>query len=93
MVLKVIRKQAQEWVLIGGVKELWVVKHKANEPKPIPTVGEINFVAKVFDESRPDSDYTELLFRDGDGDWNNIEFNTEAYLCNDDGKTVEKIYG
>lgn len=37
--------------------------------------------------------YTEICFRDKENDEFTIAFNTIAYLCNDEGRTVEKIIG
>jgi len=37
--------------------------------------------------------YTEICFRDKNNDEYVLAFDTIAYLCNDEGKTIEKIVG
>ena len=93
MTLKVIRN-ANQWLLVGGVEEIWVIKHDPNKKEEPPVVDDsVRFIAKIMDDAKPGDKFTELLYRDDNDDWCTITFNTEAYLCNDFGKTVEKIYG
>ena len=91
MTLKVIRN-TREWLLVCGIQEMWVKKFLGNEERT-EGVGELKFVAKVMDDKRPDKGFTEIVYKDDAGEWNQVQFNTEAYVCNDFGKTVEKIYG
>ena len=95
MIIKVMRT-VDDWTMLEGIEQIQVNRIKGAEDESKRGCYDARIfkvVASVFDDRKPTDFYTQIVFQDKTGDWCTIAFNTEAFVCSDSGKTIERIYG
>ena len=98
MILKVraVAKESYDWLILGGVRD---VLYSGDPCKDCEGLKEGDYVLfnRVSDEEKTDPEkgraYKKMEVRYKDSGSCNVWFNDVAYLMNDEGKTVETIYG
>jgi len=93
MILKIRRYvEEREWWIIDNIARFnfGVFEMDTKSPQSVPDVS----ITDYFDDNRTDQKSIVICAgtaRMNDGSEMGIEFDTMAYLCNDEGKTIEKI--
>lgn len=95
MILKIARyKDNRDWWIIDGIKRinygLEEVKRKDIRIDPDILIEDFYENISTFEENQTISTIC-MTCRMADDEEKYIEFDTIAYLCNDEGKTIEKI--
>ena len=98
MILKVRREQDnQEWWILDEIRKVSVSKVKevySNELSAPGGLGyDITLLDRIVGRTTEPHHYVVLCCRRTDNEEFTIAFDTYAYLCNDEGKTIEKIMG
>ena len=106
MILKIKRERDyQDWWILDDIRKISVSRSKsqfrdANFTELAYDIflldNMMNDHDKMTEDSTPLSErfsYKELICRTSKGDEFSVAFDTLAYLCNDEGKTIEKIVG
>ena len=105
MILKIKRERdAQDWWILDDIRKISIslTKHKyrydpfTNEEYDISILDNVANDENKTNESAPLSEkfqYKRLICRTTKGDEFSVIFDTVAYICNDEGKTIEKIVG
>jgi hypothetical protein len=104
MILKIKRERDyQDWWILDDIRKVSVSRQKFQYRKACFSDTDYDIFLldnmtndgdKMTDSSTPLSEkfaYKELICRTTKGDEFSIVFDTLAYLCNDEGKTIEKI--
>ena len=105
MILKIKRERdGQDWWILDDIRKISVsrpkYKHRndpwSNEEYDIALLDTMVNEQESQSSGNPLSEeyeYIELICRATKGDEFTVIFDTVAYLCNDEGKTIEKIVG
>lgn len=101
MMLKIMRhlpSDMQDWWMLDDIRKISVSKDylfkNYNEMEHDMTIHNIcimDYFYKYQDQQSEDFRFKILICKTSKGEEYSIMFDTIAYLCNDDGKTIEKI--
>ena len=104
MILKIKReREYQDWWILDDIRKVSVSRQKFQYREA--NFSDVDYDIFLLDNMMTDGDkmtdssaslpekfaYKELICRTTKGDEFSIAFDTLAYLCNDEGKTIEKI--
>jgi len=98
MILKVRRERDnQEWWILDEIRKVSVSKIKEITSLEIAAPDKLDYDITLLDRIHgPTTEpykYVVLCCRRTDNEEFTVAFDTYAYLCNDEGKTIEKILG
>jgi hypothetical protein len=101
MMLKIMRhlsSDMQDWWMLDDIRKISVSKDYAfseyediNQDLTVHDISIMDYFYKNEDKQSQAFRFKILICRDSKGDEFSIMFDTLAYLCNDVGKTIEKI--
>ena len=101
MMLKIMRhlpSDMQDWWMLDDIRKISVSKDYVfseymdiNHDLTVHDISIMDYFYKYQDQQSENFRFKILICRDSKGDEFSIMFDTLAYLCNDVGKTIEKI--
>ena len=93
MIVKVMGVKPEEFELWDDISHIEVRPIEEQGPYGIDQSRTYKVMGRVFDETRPASGGMAIHYHNKIGDWCAILFNTIAYICADNGKTIEIVRG
>lgn len=95
MILKIKRHESnQDWWMLDNIRKISVSETFLSEISEYNKISETSDILIMDHTNEVNNDhisYKNMIIKDKDDREYDIMFDTVAYLCNDDGKTIEKI--
>jgi len=95
MILKIERyEQGQDWWMLDDIRKIGKSKPFITDPMKDYDAATVDIVIldySMLDESTNNGECIRLICRLSNGEELAIIFDTTAYICNDEGKTIEKM--
>lgn len=92
MIVKVMGVKPLEYQLWDGINHVEISPIEECM-EGVVTHGPCKVMGSVLDENIPKKAGMAIYYYDKNGEWCVILFNTTAYICGDNGKTLEVVHG